>query len=461
MKTSIITFVLVLFFVTISYTQDKEQPPVGGEPKNFIIPKKQVVSFPNGLRLVMVPYGSIPKVTIHISVKTGNIHEKEKEVWLSDLMSDLMEEGTDSLNSKQIANKMASMGGNLGIASGVHTITLNTSVLYEFGPDAIKLMASVLKNPAWPETEIDRLKNDLKRRLSVALTRSQTQARTSFYSTIYPDHPYGRLFPTTENIDSYSIENVKSFYNANIGAKRTTVYIAGKFDADKVKEAVEKAFGDWKEGPEGFYPEAKPISSPSVQIIDRPNAPQSTIIYGLPVVDPSHPDYTALDVTNSILGGSFASRITSNIREDKGYTYSPYSFVDNNFKSSIWAEMADVTTEFTSASLQEINNEIIKLQNEIPTEEELKGIQNYESGIFVLRNSTPNGIIGQMVFLEVHGLEEDYLTNRVKNINAVTPEKVKEIAKKYIRPEKMTLVIVGDKEKVEKQMKEAKNKVKD
>ena len=126
-------------------------------------------------------------------------------------------------------------------------------------------------------------------------------------------------------------------------------------------------------------------------------------------------DFVALDVMNSILGGSFGSRITSNIREDKGYTYSPRSTVDSRYKSAIWYEQADVTTEFTGASLQEITKEIERLQNEAPSKEELDGIKNYEAGLFVLLNSTPAGIIGQLVFLDTHELEDDFLINKVQS----------------------------------------------
>ncbi|UWX56148.1 insulinase family protein [Maribacter litopenaei] len=173
-------------------------------------------------------------------------------------------------------------------------------------------------------------------------------------------------------------------------------------------------------------------------MIDR-DAPQSTIYYGLPTVGPSDDDYVALDVTNSILGGSFASRITSNIREDKGYTYSPYSSLDTNYKSGVWYESADVTTEHTGASLAEIQKEIQRLQEEPPTQEELDGIINYESGIYVLQNSTPNGIIGQLIFLDTHDLDESFLTNKVQNMHAITPEKVQEMTRKYIRPVKYDL----------------------
>jgi predicted Zn-dependent peptidase len=394
----------------------------------------------------MIPYGAIPKTTINVTIKTGNIHEQEDQVWLSDLMADLMEEGSTTQNTKTIANKMASMGGNLNISVGVHTMTLSTNVLSEFAPDAIAIIADVLQNPSWPSEELDRLKNDMKR---------------SVQASVYPNHPYGRIYPSIEQIESYSVNSIKSFYNSNIGGKRTTVYIVGKFNKNEVENAVTDAFENWIEGPDEFYPVAQAITENKVKIIDRPGAPQSTIYFGLPVADPSDPDYTALDVTNSILGGSFGSRITSNIREDKGYTYSPRSVLATNYKTGLWYEVADVTTEFTGASLDEIKKEIYRLQNEAPSDEELDGIKNYQTGIYVLQNSTPGGIIGQLNFLDIHELEDSYLINRVQNLLAVSPQDVQEMTKKYINPEKMTLIVVGDKVKIEKQIEETlKEKIK-
>ena len=202
------------------------------------------------------------------------------------------------------------------------------------------------------------------------------------------------------------------------------------------------------------------MTAPGVQLIDREGAPQSTIFYGLPVADPSNPDFVALDITNSLLGGSFGSRITSNIREDKGYTYSPTSILDDNYRSAVWYERADVSTQFTGPSLQEINKEIIRLQEEPPSQEELAGIQNYEAGLFVLQNSTPGGIIGQLIFLDIHELDDSYLANRVKNIYSVTPAQVQEMTKKYIKPSEMTLVIVGDKKVIEEQVKDYEETIK-
>ena len=346
------------------------------------------------------------------------------------------------------------MGGNLNVFVGTHTTSLSTSVLSEFTPEAVQILGDVLVNPKLPESEVERLKKDMNRNLSVSLSRPGTQARKEFFAEIYPDHPYGRQYPTSEQVNSYGLEDVKRFYDTNFGAQRATVYIVGKFNAEEVKAAVNDKLSSWRKGPEVNYPVASPESNGDVKIVDRPGAPQSTIYYGLPVIDPSHEDYIALDVMNSLLGGSFGSRITSNIREDKGYTYSPNSALVANYQTGLWYENADVTTEFTGASIEEINKEIRRLQAEAPSKEELQGIQNYESGIYVLQNSTPWGIIGQLNFLDIHNLPESFLVDQVKNINAVTPQQVQEMAKKYIQPEKMTLIVVGDKEKINDQVNE-------
>jgi predicted Zn-dependent peptidase len=270
---------------------------------------------------------------------------------------------------------------------------------------------------------------------------------------LYKGHPYGRDFPTDAQIDGFTAEQVREFYQRQFGAQRTAVYVAGKFDAAAMRKAVTESLSDWQQGPPPRIEIAQPTTKPEMLLLDRPGAPQSTLVIGLPVIDPSHPDYTRLRVMNSLLGGSFGSRITRNIRENKGYTYSPYSSIAPRYRVADWSEVADVTTEHTGNSLKEIMNEIDRLQKEAPSAEELKGIQNYEAGLFVLRNSSPEGIINQLNILDLHGLPDTYLTNQVQNIHAVTPQEVKDAVKKYIRPEDMTMVVVGDKKVIEPQIK--------
>src|SRR5690606_24535021 len=179
----------------------------------------------------------------------------------------------------------------------------------------------VLENPKLPQSELDRLKNNMKRNLTVSLSTPGAQARKDFFAEMYPNHPYGRLYPTSEQVDSYTLNNVKSFYETNFGAQRTTIYVVGNFDAEKVKEVVKNQLADWRKGEKENYPIAQAQSSGKVQIIDRPVAPQSTIYYGLPTADPSNKDYIALDVMYTFLGASCGSRFTGTLREHNGYKH--------------------------------------------------------------------------------------------------------------------------------------------
>jgi zinc protease len=433
MKRIILYTTGLLLTVTTLFAQ-KETPPAGGQPRDFNLPKRETVILPNGLKASLIPYGTIPKATVSLYVRTGNMHEQADEVWLSDLLAELMKEGTNSRTAQELSEAAARMGGSISVSSTPSAMIISGSVLSEFTPELVRLLAN------------------LKRQLTVQKAQPQSQAFEKFLAAMYPDQPYGRTYPTEEMINGFDIARVQNFYRSQVGAQRTHVYVAGRFVEADVENAIQQAFGSWQKGPEPNIPKAQPASGKDFALIDRPGAPQTTIIVGLPVIDPSHPDFVALQITNSLLGGSFGSRITRNIREDKGYTYSPYSSVSSRFRSATWAQQADVTTEHTEASLKEIAYEIKRLQTEAPSPDELEGIQNYQAGVFVLQNSNPNGIISQLAFVDFHGLDESYLTNYVKNIHAVTPEKVQQMVQKYIRPEDMTVVLVGDQRKVSPQL---------
>lgn len=442
----------LLLLITLGAVAQKQTPPAGGQPKDFNLPGRQMISLPNGLKASLVPYGTIPKATVSIYIGTGNMHEKADEVWLSDLMAELMREGTTTRTAQQLSEEVARMGGSLSISSTPTALVVSGSVLSEYAPALVALLSDVIINPKLPASEVNRLKTNLKRQLSVQRAQPQSQANEKFLAAMYPNQPYGRLFPTEAMLDSYDINKVRNFYNEQVGAQRTRVYVAGLFDKGAVEKAVRQSFGNWKKGPQPNTVVAKPNTQKEFVLIDRKGAPQSTIIVGLPVIDPSSPDYVSLVVTNALLGGSFGSRITTNIRENKGYTYSPFSSIANRYRSATWAEQADVTTEHTEASLREIFSEINRLQTTPPSKEELQGIQNYLAGIFVLQNSNPGGIISQLAFIDLHGLDESYLKNYVKNVYAITPEQVQQTTRKYIRDKDMTLVVVGDEKKVESQL---------
>ena len=172
------------------------------------------------------------------------------------------------------------------------------------------------------------------------------------------------------------------------------------------------------------------------------------VLLGLPTVAPGHEDWVALQTTNALLGGMFSSRITSNIREDKGYTYSPFSSISTRYQDAYWVQSAAITTDDTAPALKEILYEVANLQENPPGDEELEGVKNYSSGVFVLQNSTPSGIINLLNVLDLQGLPDSYLTEYVSSVYALAPEDISEMARKYLRQDDMTLVIVGDRGRI-------------
>ena len=436
--------ILSLLLATSVFAQTKEAPPAPGTPKDFAIPTIRKYDLPNGLRVRLVQYGSVPKATVRLVTQTGNIDEGANEIWLADLTGELMKQGTATRSAQQIAQEAALMGGSLDVSVSPNQATIGLDVFSESAASAIALAADVLRSPRLPESEIARLKGDLARNLALAKSQQQSLAAEKFAAVTFPDHPYGRYYPTEEMLQSYTIAQVRAFHEKNFGAARTFVYVVGRFDEAAVEKAIRQSLGDWKRGQAPSEVSVSPVRKRGLYFIERPGAVQSTVILGLPTIDASSPEYLELNVMNALLAGSFGSRITSNIREQKGYTYSPHGAVTTRLGAATWAETADVTSNVTGASIKEILAEIERLRAEPPSEAELRGIQNYVAGTFVLPNSSRRGIAGQLAFLDLYGLSEEYLRTYVQRVYALDPEDIQRLAKTYIDPASMAIVVVGD-----------------
>jgi predicted Zn-dependent peptidase len=318
------------------------------------------------------------------------------------------------------------------------------SVLSENAAAAADLVADVLRNPRFPESELPRVLANFERNLSVARSEPDSVAGEALSKLVYGDHPFGRVLPAPGQLGSYDIAAVRGFYERNFGARRTHVYVAGRYDRTHLEAALRRAFGDWRTGapPSDLPPKASDVLQ--LQLIDRPGAPQSSLRIAVPVPDPASALYFPTTLTNSLLGGTFTSRITTNLREDKGYSYSPNSSISAHPGNALWVMNAEITAEHTAAALTEIFREIERLQREPPAGEELDAIKRYRTGIFVIRNSSPDGVLGQLAFMDLHGLPPEFLTHWVANMYAVTPQQVTDIAQRFILPARISIVIVGD-----------------
>src|SRR5258705_11050589 len=257
------------------------------------------------MKVPLVPEGIIPKAAISLPVGAGEINEGPSRAGVAGLTTDLMKEGTEKLTAQQVAESAARMGSTLEVHAGKDQTKLGIDVLQEFAPDAVKLLADVAQHPRLPQSEIERLKNDALRQIALQNSQPQTIALVKFRKILYGDHPYATVVPSEADIKKLTIQDVKDFYTGNFGAQRAHLYVAGKFDPPAVKNAISDSFRACSKGPARM--ENVPVLKPQrvLDVTDRPGAPQSTLIVGLPVPPATSPDTVSLIVTNSLLGGSF------------------------------------------------------------------------------------------------------------------------------------------------------------
>jgi zinc protease len=431
-----------------------EVPPTPGPTPPFELPSTTVFTLKNGLKVTLVPYGAVPKTDVSLALRLGNGDEGAKQTGLADLMGKLLLQGTAKKSAVEVAEAAARLGGALEANVRVDETSLDIECLGDSTVDAIRLVAEVARTPAFPTAELARLRGDLQREVAIQRSQPQPLAEELFFRAIYGNHPYGRVLPVAAEVDRFTLEQAKGMWTRFAGADRAHLYVVGRFDPAAVRPAIEEAFGGWGKAKGAPRPKPAPKAGRKVLLLDRPGAVQSTVRLGLPAIPPTSPDYIPLVVTDALLGGSFGSRITANIREKNGYTYSPRSIIGLHPGVGTWAEAADVTTKDTAAAVQEIFNEIEKLRKEPPGDEELAGIRKYVAGTFVLRNSSRAGIVNQLRFVDLHGLPADWLRTFVQRVQAVTPADVTRITRKYLDPKRMTLVVVGDQKTVQDSLKQ-------
>ncbi len=432
---------------------DKQAPPAPGTPKDFTLPATRHLTLDNGMAVTLVQYGGvIPKATVALVVRTGNADEREDEVWLADLTGKMLLQGTRSRDAEQLASAAAAMGGSIDVQVGSEETLLAVDVLEDQVDEAVTLLADLAMSPRLPGSEVERLKVDLERELALQMSQPGPRADQRSRELLFPGHAFGRIHPTPEIIKAFTAERVRDFHARNFGPRRGHLFLVGRFDPAAAEASIRERFSGWQGAAPAERAQAAAMSKPKIVLIDRPGAVQSVIYLSLRVIDPSHPDYIPLTVANMLLGGGFSSRITSNIREKRGFAYSPYSTLLPRVKDGHWFQRADVKTDVTGAALREIYKEIDLMARTPPPEAEVRSIESYMAGVFLYVTATRGGLLGQLRTVALHGLGDDYLSTYVRKVLAVTPADVQRMMKKYLRRNQMILVVEGDAKAIEKQL---------
>lgn len=430
----------------------RQAPPVPGTPKPFRLPAHRTFTLRNGMQVTLVHYGTVPKAVVTVSLDAGIVDEPPFGPGLAGLTMDLLLEGTIARTAQTISRAAADMGGSIGTSVGAVQSDVGGEVLSVNAAQFVYLLADVVRHPRLDKKGFEHVRQNAERSLAITLQQAGDLARQRWRAELFPNHPFGRPYSTPETLAALKLGHARNFFDDNFGARRAHLYVSGVFDDAAVETAVRDAFTDWDPGMPAKDRPATGTNIRKVDLVDRPGASQSTIWIGKPVIGPSSPDFTELEVTDALLGSAFGSRITSNIREDKGYTYGPYSTIWNHRGAAYWVEVADVTTKDTGNSLKEIVGEIERLRHTPPPAAELDGIKQSVIGRFVIRNSSRSGMVSQLEYMNEQGLGEDYLTGFVQRVLAVTPADVQRMAEQQLDPSRMTITVVGDQATVEPQI---------
>ena len=433
--------------------QSPSLPAVG--PERPFTPAPRVErTLPNGLRIVTMRHATVPKATALLTIESGLAVDPAEKAGLAQFVVDLAQEGTASRSSEQIKREVFAMGASLSASAGQDASTFQVRGLNTTLPQMLDLLADVVRNPSFPQNELDLMKSTTAQRLQAQAASPQYVNNKLFRQTLFGSHPYSRIGVTPETlpaIDRASIANyLQTYYRPN----NAFLIVVGDVAPDAVFAAAEKAFGSWERR---ALPETKPVELPGLQgrtlvFVQRPNSVQSSISVGNFTPARNDARWYTLQLANQIFGAAFDSRLVRNIREEKGYTYSPQSIFQSMEQGGLYRAVADVRNEVTGATLKEVYAEIDKLRAGGPEAEELNDAKQYSRGLFVIQNASQTGLANTLNTVNTFGLPKDYPETFQRQISQPSAEAIKTGAEMLLGSQNSVVVIVGDYTKVKDQL---------
>ena len=396
-------------------------------------PKRQRTRLPNGLDVILVESPTIPKFHGELFFRSGNAAAIEHGPGFADITASVVRTGTAKRASRQIEEDLRRLGADLGCSAGADTTAISFAGLSEFSEPLLEMVHELATEASFPETEFERERRQKLEEVKLERREPGFLASERLRKVLFAAHPYAQVSPSEEQVASFKRADLLSVYSEFFTPENALLLLVGDFQPDAMLRSIEKVFGVWR----GKKPEAKMPVSPAnprgrrVYLVHLPGAVQTQILAGCHGITRKHPDWVRLGLTNSLYGGAFNSRLVMNIREGKGYTYSPRSVV--------------------AASLTEMFYEMDKLRSIPVPESELADAQNYLSGVFSMGLATQNGLLSQIAVVALNELPEDYLETYRHKVRALTPADLLETARKYLDSANMQIVVVGDRAQIESQ----------
>jgi predicted Zn-dependent peptidase len=434
-----------------------DHPPRIGPAPALKIPAVEQASLPNGLKLYVIEQHEVPVVQLVLSVRGGG-RSDQGQPGLASFAADMLDEGADTLDAFGIAAQAAYLGASLATSADWDRTVVRLKVPTRSLTPAVNLMATVALKPSFRSTEVNRQRDLLLAAILQQRDEPDVVASLAFKALVFPDgHPYHKPLigdsASTSRLDSVM---VRQFYRRTFQPDQATMIVSGDITLDQARRILDPTFGAWRAtrsdsagaGPGGEAVPAVSARNTSVYLVDKPGAAQSVIMIGGPGVDRKSPDYYALEVMNTLLGGSFSSRLNQNLRETKGYTYGAASGFAYRPLPGPFVAQAAVRADVTDSSLIQFFREFRRIRDSLVTPRELERAKSFIALQLPGNFETASDLATELSGLLVFGLPLKYYQSYIPKIMRVTSADVQRVARQYLQPGKMAVVVVGDVAKI-------------
>ncbi len=444
--------ILLCAGITLGQMPDRTKPPVPGPLPGLGLPQIQHLWLSNHLPVILLEKHNLPLLQVEVVVRAGSVADPEGKSGLASLTAQLMEDGAGTRNSLEYADAVDFLGATISAFAGWHSCGVSLHTPVSNLDSALALLADMVLRPRFPAEELERERND--RLTTMMQWRDEPEAIASILSqkVIYGDlHPYGTpVMGTAEGIRRITLGDIKGYYSSYFRGNNATVIVVGDISAKGILPKLEWLFGRWPEGeiPKISLPEPQQVRKIVLDLVDKPGSAQSEIILTRIGAPRGDPDYFALQVMNDILGGAFTSRLNQNLREEHGYAYDASSLFDCRLLPGPFTAHAAVQTSVTDSAIMEFMNELKAIREPVRDDELLRA-KNYITLRYPRNFESVENIADRLVELAVYNLPDEYFNTYADHILRVDKEDVLRTSRKYIDPENIAIIVVGDRKKIE------------
>ncbi len=426
--------------------------PAVGKPRPLKLPSVAERTLDSGLRVLAVRRPGVPLAELRLRIpfaaptgKAGRVHTAQAA-----LLGDTLLSGTASRDAAQLAADVQALGGQLSASTDADRLGFGGSVLVDGLPGLLELLADVLTGASYPKREVVGERDRFVQELAIYRSQASVIAREALLHRLYGDHPYGRELPTAEQVEQVKASGLRALHAKRVVPAGSILTVVGDLTPARMLGLVEKALGGWTAtGRAHDTPPVPGTTAGPALLLDRPGAVQTTLRMAASAPSRASEDYAAFTLANLVFGGYFSSRWVANIREDKGYTYSPHAQVEHPPAGSRITVSADVSTPTTAAALLETVYELGRVATMPVSQAELDQARRYAVGTLALGTSSQAGLASTLSQLAGAGLGLDYLRDYPQQLAAVTVDSALEAAARYLAPHRLTTVLVGDVSEVE------------